>query len=236
MNSAFCQEPLERRLLEYGMAPGKVEAFSTFRDSELPYFVVTGHQVHGTRVAVVTDPATGREELEGYDALITRVKGCAIGVRTADCIPVLLFDPVHKAVAAVHSGWRGTVARISAKAITRMHDVYGTAASDLIAVIGPGISADSFQVGPEVVDAFRDAGFDMERIWSSRGPKTEGSMAGGEHIDLWEAVRLTLIESGITATNIKISGIDTYTDTRFYSARREGTACGRIINAIRVAR
>lgn len=94
-------------LLQYDIAPGKVEAFTTYRDSELPYFVVTAHQVHGTEIAVVTDPATGRDELEGYDALITNVKGCAIGVRTADCIPVLLYDHEHGVAAAVHSGWRG---------------------------------------------------------------------------------------------------------------------------------
>ena len=78
-------------LLEYQIAPGKVEAFSTFRDSVLPYPVVTGHQVHGTKIAVITAPDTSRDEFEGFDAFITNVKGCAIAVRTADCIPVLLF-------------------------------------------------------------------------------------------------------------------------------------------------
>ena len=206
------------------------------RDAILPYPVTQAHQTHGTQIAVIDRPGVTREELEGIDALITDVPGIALGARSADCIPVLLHDPVRKAVAAVHSGWRGTVARISAKAIARMHDEYGTSASDLHAVIGPGIGADSFQVGTEVVEAFREAGFDMERIWSSRGPKLPGSMAGGEHIDLWEAVRLTLLDAGITAASIQLAGIDTYTDTRFYSARREGTACGRIITAIRLAR
>ncbi len=124
-----------------------IEAFSTERGAELPYYVVQPHQVHGCVIREVTDPLTTRDELEGVDALVTDVPGVAISVRTADCIPVLLYDPVNKAVAAVHAGWRGTVQQISCKVIDRMHDLYGTDAADLIAVIGPGIGPESFQVG-----------------------------------------------------------------------------------------
>ena len=84
-------------------------AFSTERDQELPFYVVQPHQVHGDIIKEVTNPFTTRDELEGVDALVTNVPGVAISVRTADCIPVLLYDPVNEAVAAVHDGWRGTV-------------------------------------------------------------------------------------------------------------------------------
>ena len=117
-------------LFRYTIAEG-VEAFSTERDAELPYYVVQPHQVHGVVIREVTDPNTTREQLEGVDALITNVPGVAISVRTADCIPVLLYDPVHKAIAAVHAGWRGTVQRISQKVISEMQRRYGTDASDL---------------------------------------------------------------------------------------------------------
>ena len=220
-------------LLEYRIAPGKVEAFTTYRDSVLPYFVVTGHQVHGTRIAVVTDPATGRDELEGYDALVTDVKGCAIGVRTADCIPVLLYDPVKEAVAAIHSGWKGTLNRISQKTVFLMKDVFGTAPGDLLAVIGPGICRSCFQVGEEVVQYFKGNGISIEPIYSWEGPRQEG-MKGGHHLDLIEENRLLLMECGVPAANIQVSGICTYEDGRFFSARREGSACGRNINAIRL--
>lgn len=233
-NSAFGRESSEKRLLEYDIAPGKVEAFSTFRDSELPYFVVTGHQVHGTRVAVVTNPETSREELEGYDALMTNVKGCAIGVRTADCIPVLLFDPANGAVAAIHSGWRGTLNRISQKTIFKMKELYGTDPSDLLAVIGPGICHKCFQVGEEVVHAFKENGIDINPIYTWDGPKQEGSMKGGHHLDLIEENRILLVESGVKPESIRVSGICTYEDERFFSARREGNECGRIINSIRL--
>lgn len=234
MNSTLCQEPSQKGPLEYDIAPGRVEAFSTCRDSELPYFVVTGHQVHGTRVAVVTDPATGREELEGYDALITNVKGCAIGVRTADCIPVLLFDPVNNAVAAIHSGWRGTLNRISQKTIFKMKDLYGTDPADLLAVIGPGICKGCFQVGEEVVQAFKGNGININPIYSWDGPRQEGSMKGGHHLDLIEENRILLVESGVVPGNILMSGVCTYEDERFFSARREGSGCGRIINSIKL--
>ena len=181
-------------------------------------------------------PMTTRDELEGVDALITNVPGVAISVRTADCIPVLLYDPVHKAVAAVHAGWRGTVQHISLKVIDRMRELYGTQASNLLAVIGPGIGPDSFQVGQEVADAFAAAGFPMAEILSDRGPKAPTAsdpMAGGLHIDLWRANEWLLQEAGVS--EIQVAGICTYKNNdRYFSARREGTKCGRIINCIRL--
>ena len=213
-----------------------VIAFSTERDEELPFYVVQPHQVHGTVIREVTDPMTTRDKLEGVDALVTDVPGVAISVRTADCIPVLLYDPVHRAVAAVHDGWRGTVQRLSQKVIDFMYERYGTNASDLKAVIGPGIGPESFQVGQEVVDAFSEAGFPMDQILKDCGPKVpteDNPMNGGLHIDLWRANEWLLQESGVES--IQISGICTYQNNhRFFSARREGLKCGRIINCIKL--
>ena len=219
----------------YDIAEG-VEAFSTERDEVLPFYVVQPHQVHGCEIREVRDPLTPREALEGVDALITNVPGVAISVRTADCIPVLLYDPVHRAVAAVHDGWRGTVQRLSQKVIAFMHERYGTNASDLKAVIGPGIGPDSFQVGQEVADAFAAAGFPMDLILKDCGPKApteDNPMNGGLHIDLWRANQWLLEEAGVKS--IETAGICTYQNNhRFYSARREGTKCGRIINCIMI--
>lgn len=217
-------------LLWYDFGTG-AQAFSTYRDAVLPYRVVQPHQTHGCTVVQVTDPDTSREDLEGVDALVTDVPGLAIGVRTADCIPVLLYDPVRKAVAAVHAGWRGTVGHISSKAIDTMARLYGTRPEDLKAVIGPGIGPDSFQVGQEVADSFLDAGFPACLI-ADCGPKGAG-MAGGLHIDLWRANAWLLEEAGVR--DIHTAGICTYShNDMFFSARREGMKCGRIINAIRL--
>jgi hypothetical protein len=220
-------------LLKYDLGPG-VEAFSTQRDAVLPYPVIQGHQVHASEIAVIDRPGMTREDLEGFDAFVTRLPGVAIGVRTADCIPVLIFDPEQRVVAAVHAGWKGTVLRISQKAIRLMERRFGCAAARMRAVIGPGIGPDSFQVGEEVVERFRGAGFPMERIWAFHGPGNGTPMSGGHHIDLFRANRWLLEEAGIPAPEIQVVGIDTFTTPAYFSARREGVRCGRIINSIRL--
>ena len=220
-------------LLYYSLGPG-VEAFTTRRDSVLPYPVIQGHQVHGSRVAIISRPDMTREDLEGFDAFITNLPGVAIGVRTADCVPVLLYDPGKRVIAAIHSGWKGTVQMISRKVIGIMEDRYGTKPSDLQAAIGPCIGFESFQVGEDVAAGFKDAGFPMDRIWKFMGPRGKKPMEGGHHINLPEACRWVLLESGLKKANIQICGIDTYIDPSFYSARREGIECGRIINAIKI--
>ena len=217
-------------------SPG-VEAFTAGRDCPLPYPVVQAHQVHRNRVAIVSRLDTPRSELEGIDALVTNVRGCCIGVRTADCVPVLLYDPVASVVAAVHSGWRGTVMRIAAEAVGVMCQSFGAHAEDMEAVIGPSISRESFQVGPEVADAFSDAGFPMQQILTDEGEARPGEkMSGGLHIDLWEACRWTLLQTGLRPQRISVTGHCTYRKHHlFYSARYEGNRHeARNINAIRL--
>ena len=220
-------------LLPYDLGPG-VEAFTTRRDSVLPYPVIQGHQIHGSRVAIIDRPWVTREELEGYDAFITNLSGVSIGARTADCVPILLHDPVHRVIAAVHSGWKGTILNVSKGAINRMEEVYGTSPADLRAVIGPAIGPDSFQVGEEVAEKFKEAGFPMPRIWTFQGIGDGSPMSGGHHIDLPLANQWILLECGLREENIQLVRIDTYRDPSFFSARREGVQCGRNINAIKL--
>lgn len=218
-------------LLKYDLGAG-VEAFSTRRESVLPYPVIQGHQVHGCQVAVIDRPNLTRADLEGYDAFVTALPGVAIGVRTADCVPVLIYDPVEQVVAAVHSGWKGTVLHIVRKAIDVMRTQFGCKAEDMHAAIGPSIGPDSFQVGEEVVEQFKESGFPMDEIWTFRGEGNGMPMSGGHHIDLWTANRWLLEQAGLPSEHIQVCGIDTYTDASFFSARREGVQCGRIINAL----
>ena len=220
-----------RELLRYSLGDG-AEAFTSRRDSVLPYPVIQGHQVHGDRIAVINRPDLTRADLEGYDAFICKLPGVAIGVRTADCVPILLYDPVQRVVAAVHSGWKGTVLKISRKTISLMERDFGCHPADLRVIIGPAIGPDSFQVGTEVVEKFEEAGFPMSQVWSDRGPGDGSPMSGGHHINLFKANKWILEESGVR--DIQVFDIDTFTDTSFFSARREGTACGRNINAIKL--
>ena len=224
---------MDWRLLRYELGEG-AEAFSTRRDSVLPYPVITGHQVHGCRVAVVDRSDVTREDLEGYDALVTNLRGHAIGVRTADCVPILLFDSGRGVVAAVHSGWKGTVQRISQKTIFTMMDVYGCRSADIRAAIGPCIGRESFQVGEEVVLMFKEQGFPLEGIWHFNDSTSDIPVESGHHIDLVGANRWLLEEAGVPSASICSAGIDTYRDCDFFSARRDGTETGRTISSIKL--
>ena len=220
-------------ILIYEIGEG-VQAFTAGRDAVLPCHVIQPHQTHSVNVIRIDDPEMTREQLDGVDALITDLQDVAIGVRTADCIPVLLYDPVRRAIGAAHSGWRGTVNMIAKKTIVEMVRLFGCSPSNIRAVIGPGIGFDSFQVGEEVALVFKESGFPVDRIWAFRGARAENSMEGGHHIDLKECVRISLIDCGIPENNIQVSDIDTYIDDRLYSARREGPQTGRNINAIKM--
>ena len=193
------------------------------------------NQVHDVKVAVVDREDISPQELDGYDAMVTDLPGLAIGVRTADCIPVLLYDPVKKAAAAIHSGWRGTVSKIISKTVAKMQSTYSSQPSDLLAVIGPAICIDCFQVGEDVALKFKEAGFDVNSVWAFQGPKTGNGMEGGHHIDLKQACRQTLVECGLNGSNIQISDLCTYEDNHLlYSARKESIECGRNITYIKI--
>ena len=205
------------------------------RDEALPCPILQMKQVHDVKVAVVDRGEISPAELDGYDAMVTNLPGIAIGVRTADCIPVLLYDPIKKAAAAIHSGWRGTISKIISKTIAKMQTIYASQPSDLLAVIGPGICMDCFQVGEDVALKFKEAGFDINSVWAFKGPKTGNGMEGGHHIDLKQACRQTLLESGLKSESIQISDFCTYEDNHIlYSARKESIECGRNITYIKI--
>ena len=133
--------------------------------------LIIPHQTHDTAVFDVSEdflaePDVARRDaaLEGIDALMTDIPGVCVGVSTADCIPVLLYDEVRHVCCAVHAGWRGTVGRIVERAVLAMRNRFGTHPEHLRAIIGPGISLQAFEVGDEVYDTFRDAGFDKSSL------------------------------------------------------------------------
>lgn len=197
------------------------------------------HQVHLTKTARIDETLLSlseeqkREALEGYDALMTDLKGVCIGVSTADCIPILLHDETHHAVCAVHAGWRGTVGRIVEKAIAEMQVAFNTCPAQIKAQIGPGIHLDSFEVGDEVYEAFASEGFPMELI-SKRYPSPQNSSSTEKwHIDLPECNRQQLLASDVPAASIAVSPVCTYEQSdRFFSARRLGINSGRIFTGI----
>ena len=199
--------------------------------------LLMAHQVHLTEIAKIEDKFFSltaedrKQRLEGVDAIMTNLQDVCIGVSTADCIPILLYDKESHAVCAVHAGWRGTVSRIANKAVKAMSDNYGSIPSDIIAQIGPGISLDCFEIGDEVYDAFAKAGFNMSTI-SKRYPTQEPHLEKW-HIDLPVCNCQQLIAAGLKEENIMLSGICTFKQHEtFFSARRLSINSGRIYTAI----
>ena len=127
----------------------------------------------------------------------------------------------------MHAGWRGTVAHILRSTLEKMRRIFGTEGKDVTACIGPSISLESFEVGEEVYEAFKEQDFDMLRI------STWNGQTGKHHLDLWEANRIQLLSFGIPDSQIELSGICTYTHCdEFFSARRLGIRSGRILSGI----
>lgn len=203
--------------------------------------IVRQHQVHETFLRNIDDSyfIMDRDErekwLEGIDGVVTNRRRTCIGVFTADCIPVLFFDPVQNAIGAAHAGWRGTVKRIAEKTVAFMTEKFGSNPQDIHAIIGPGITMKNFEVGQEVYDAFADAAFDMPSI--ARKMPVVNALADGPsekwHIDLPQCNRLQLISAGLNDENISLSGIDTYDNQYdYFSARRLKTGFGTMYTGI----
>lgn len=176
-------------------------------------------QVHGAAVRHVT--ASGGAE--GFDALITQTPGVVLAVSVADCTPVLVFDPVHRAVAAIHAGWRGAAAGIVGKALEAMSEQFGTRGADCMAYVGTCIDECSFEVGDEVAAEFDDGfkRFDSER--------------NRFFVDLKKACAAQLRAFGIPAGQIEISPYSTVLhNDDYFSHRKEGGVTGRMMAVIGV--
>lgn len=207
--------------------------------------IIMPHQTHGVESRIIGEEFANLPDgvkkmlLEGVDAVMTNIPGMCIGVSTADCIPVLLYDEEHHATAAIHAGWRGTQARIVHKAVQEMRMAYQTDPTKLKAVIGPGISLDNFEVGDEVYAAFEQAAFDMSAIAEERikrNPNAEDPAKAFErkwHINLPLANIQMLTHNGVDEANIINTGICTFDNAdNYFSARRLGIESGRIYTGI----
>ena len=186
-------------------------------------------QTHSDRVAIVTSETTSTT-IADTDSLITNEPDLFVCVQTADCVPILLFDPKQNVVAAVHAGWRGTVSKIALKTIQQMTEKFGCQPTDIIAGIGPSIHIHAYEVGPEVVEA-------VETNFSNAPSLLKPSLNEGKaYFDLWEANQTVLIEAGIQEENIEVMGLCSFEHADlFYSARRDGIDTGRMVTGIRLA-
>ncbi|MCC7498483.1 MAG: peptidoglycan editing factor PgeF [Bryobacterales bacterium] len=208
------------RISEFDQFQWLVHGFGTAHSTGWPPEpFVSVKLIHSTLVLRVEDNCSGR--LGQADAVLSNHRGCTVGIRTADCVPILLVDPEHEAVGAVHAGWRGTVSDVAGAAISAMRDDFGTSARCLWAAIGPAIGGCCFEVGPEVAVQFRT-------VFPERN-----DLEHRTKVDLTEANRRRLLAAGVSADRILAERLCTFCtpEKRFHSWRRDHSP-GRMISAV----
>lgn len=200
-------------------------------DADLSDFVFC-EQVHRPTVHVVTRADRGRgarsraDAVTGTDALVTTAPGVILVVMVADCVPLVLLDPVRRVLACVHAGWAGTVQGVTTAAVNAMRRL-GANPADVVAGIGPSISPDRYQVGDDVADAARAAFGDRA------GEVLRPDGTGRWTFDLWRANTLQLLAAGVPEDAIHVAALDTGQRTGLFS-HREGTPTGRFAAVARL--
>ena len=167
--------------------------------------LITAHQIHGDTIAVIDSDVDCDRCLDGVDALITNLQGVGLAVQLADCQGVLLYDPVHSVVAAIHCGWRGSVIGIIDKTVKKMHRVFGCEPTDLLAFVSPSL-------GPCCAE-FIHYKKELPRDFYAFQVKPH-------YFDFWEISRYQLTGAGLAGENIEITGICTSCSNDYFSYRR----------------
>ncbi len=186
--------------------------------------VAFAEQVHGKNVA----PVTAGGLVMGADALITNTPDVLLMLLFADCVPIYLFDPAQRAIGLVHAGWRGTAANIVGKTVSALRAQFGSRPKTLLAAIGPCIAGDSYEVGRDVADVFRNLpGGRNAGMGTAVFPKNE--LGGKYTLNLRQIVFAQLLIAGIKAEYIAVCDEDTFRNRRdFFSFRRDGAQTGRM--------
>lgn len=188
--------------------------------------VVAARQIHGVNVAVVTEADRGKGALQwedavlDADALITASSDLFLLMTFADCVPIVLYDPVRGAVGLVHAGWKGTIGGIATRAVDTMVQTLGAEPGQIKAAIGPAVGPCCYEVGPEVIDAVREAGLVADVL----ATKSSGRV----HFNLWEANRAMLLAAGLREANLEVAAVCPACRTHlFFSHRGEKGCTGR---------
>lgn len=177
-------------------------------------------QTHGICGKIISPdmPTPESFSVEG-DYSITQKRGCALGVLTADCLPIALYDPIAGCVAAIHAGWRGSVSGIVKKTIEHMTSHYGSNPYNLRCYIGPSARVCCYEVGRDVADAFAR--------WGTLAAGTIVEKNGILFCDLVDFTQQVMVSCGVLETSIEVHPSCTIDDTRFFSYRRQGSRAGR---------
>jgi YfiH family protein len=192
--------------------------------------LVTLGQTHEDRIYEVADGAAVPDQPPvGFDAVVTSRVGIAIAIGTADCLPVLMTDPVHSAIGAVHAGWRSAALGLPALTVKRMGERHGSNPADLLVALGPSIGVCCFEVGDDVIEGLAASSPHPDRwVFRAKGRKP--------HVDLVLATTLALTAAGVRPESIEVVPGCTRCDPgRFFSYRREGAATGRQLSVVGLA-
>lgn len=198
-----------------------------------PNRMVLSYQTHTTNVRVVKEEDAGKgivkeRDYKDVDGLVTNVPGITLVTFYADCVPLYVVDPIHKAIGLSHSGWRGTVARMGQATLDRMQQEYGTRAEDVIVCIGPSICQDCFEVGQEVVLEFEKA-FGRANTESMIDQKESQKEFKKYQLDLWKANELVFLDAGVKPENIHVTDICTHCNPALlFSHRSAGNERGNL--------
>ncbi|MBZ5494858.1 MAG: peptidoglycan editing factor PgeF [Acidobacteriia bacterium] len=192
-----------------------------------PECLATVAQIHSAEFHIIKTRAHQWNPRNRGDALITSEKGVALAVQVADCFPVLISDPIAGIIAAVHAGWRGTLARILRRTLEGMRDHLGAEPARAVAAIGPGIRACCLEVGSDVASSFESA-FPGVHLCSPRTKKP-----GKYLLDLLQALKIQLSEAGVPGENVFDLGQCTRCHPQeFFSYRADGARAGRMMGVI----
>ena len=188
-------------------------------------------QVHGNVIRVLKRgqvPEGGAYAASDGDAIVSNEAGLVLAVVVADCVPILVCDPVRGAAAAIHAGWRGTCARVGEAPSRRCIGSSGGEPADLVAAIGPSVGPGDYQVGDSLITSFREAGHPQARVdrwFMRRGDKL--------FLDLWAANTDQLIDAGLAAKHIHLCALSTVSRPDIFdSFRVEGEKAGRMAGII----
>lgn len=187
--------------------------------------LVTCHQVHGTELVRAPADRSDWVELESCDAVWTSERQQAIAIKVADCVALLLLDPVSGVTAGIHAGWRGASAGIVPRTLERLAADSGFVPRNALAWIGPAIRVCCFEVGEEVVESMRERVPETER-WVDR------SSGEKPHLDLAAVIRADLLAAGVEDRNVSDSGVCTRCGEDFHSYRRGGRNAGRNLGIV----
>jgi YfiH family protein len=209
----------------FGLRSWKEDDFDSTPDLA-GFYRVSLKQTHSDIIRIITK--FPQERMEG-DALVTNRPGILLLIKTADCLPALVFDAQNRAVAAVHCGWRGTLKRVIEKALRTMQRSYGSDFTSLSVVLGPCIDKDCYEVGEDVREKFKSEGL-QNGVFDRHPSKKEKYL-----FDLRGANRAQILALGIPEKNIFSVDLCTHCDLDLFSYRRDKNLAGRLINFIGIS-